>query len=171
MTVKSTEQLQNHSLKSSPFHQLFENRSVLHTARDWKIWQDKDTFSKPGNSLIKQFNNINAQVHIQYNTPLAHLSYQTRLGLQPCYMQERRNAVVNKVRRHEPPVYTLTQHPTGEPDASFSLLWEVNSLLPQTTPMTDNWSPPKKQENPHIPWTSYTFIADANTDKVKTEAS
>lgn len=54
LTVKSTEQLQNHSLKSSPFHQLFENGSVLHTARGWKSWQDKDTFSKPGNSLIKK---------------------------------------------------------------------------------------------------------------------
>lgn len=52
LTVKSTEQLQNHSLKSSPFHRLFENRSVLHTARDWKSWLDKDTFSKPENSLI-----------------------------------------------------------------------------------------------------------------------
>lgn len=113
----------------------------------------------------------NAQVHIQYNKALARLSYQTRLGLQPCYIQECRNAVVNKVRRYAPPVYTLTQHPTREPDASFSPLWEVNSLLPQTTPVTDNWFPLKKQENPHISWSSYTFIADANTDKVKTEAS
>lgn len=79
-----------------------------------------------------------------------HLLYQTRLGLQPCYMQECRNAEVNKVRRHAPPVYTLSHHPTGELDASFSLLWEVNSLSPQTTPVTDNWSSLKKQENPHI---------------------
>lgn len=50
---KITEQLQNHSLKSSPFHQLFENRSVLHTARDWKSSQDKDTFSKPGKAIKK----------------------------------------------------------------------------------------------------------------------
>lgn len=25
---------------------------ILHTARDWKSFRDRDTFSKPGNSLI-----------------------------------------------------------------------------------------------------------------------
>lgn len=108
-----------------------------------KVCEIETPFQSQEIHWLKKCHNINAQVHIQYNKALAHLSYQTRLGLQPCYVQECRNAVVNKVRRHAPPVYrpTLTQHPTGEPDASFSPLWEVNS------------------------------IAEANTDKVKTEAS